>query len=256
MYKPNQEGSTTTPMERIHHINHILNETTMKTKVCLVTGSNGTHMNAAVFGSNPKFEVKIFTRRPEIFGSEVLAVTNKSPMTWTGKILMASSDPKEACSDCPIFIISCPVNVQETLLRQMKPHLPHGAIIGSVFGQGNFELVAKYVLGDDIVSKNFTIFSLFNIPYTCLTIEPGKKVMMMAMKEYTRPCCTPRTRISEVKLLCEELWQMPCKPLDNFLEIILTPGNQIIHPGRVMGVYGNNNIHLMDKQPLFYEDMD
>ena len=111
-------------MERIHHINHIINETNQKTKVCLVTGSNGTHMNAAVFGSSPNFEVKIFTRRPEIFGTEILGVSNKSPKTWKGRILMASADPKEACSDCSIFIISCPVNVQEGLLRQMKPYLP------------------------------------------------------------------------------------------------------------------------------------
>lgn len=243
-------------MERIQLINQIINDNQHKTKVCLVSGSNGTHMNAAIFGCNPKFEVKIFTRRPEIFGTEILGVRNKSPQTWLGKILLASADPKEACSDCSIFIISSPVNVQESLLRQMQPHLPHGAIVGSVFGQGNFELVAKYVLGDDIQVKNLTIFSLFNIPYTCLTIEPGKKVMLMAMKEYTRPCCTPKNRIQDVKILCEQLWEMPCKPLNNFLEIILTPGNQIIHPGRVMGVYGNNNIYLMDEQPLFYESMD
>ena len=49
---------------------------------------------------------------------------------------------------------------------------------------------------------------------------------------------------------------MPCHNLSSFLETTLTPGNQIIHPGRVMGLFGNNNLRLLDAQPFFYAEMD
>lgn len=46
------------------------------------------------------------------------------------------------------------------ILQQIKPYLEQGAYVGSIFGQGGFDLQAKYVLGDDIEKKNLTIFCL------------------------------------------------------------------------------------------------
>ena len=227
-----------------------------KTKICLVTGSNGSHMNAAVFGSNPNYEINIFTRRPEIFGSEIIGISGEGIETWRGKVKLASADPEKACSGCKIFIISSPANVQESLLRQMKPYLPSNAIIGTIFGQGNFELIAKHVLGEEFISKEITIFSLFNIPYTCGALEPGKTVTIMGQELNTRFCCSPKSSTSMIKSLCEELWQMPSVPLDNFFEILLAPGNQILHPGRVMGIYENGEVFPMDKMPIFYEEIN
>lgn len=56
--------------------------------------------------------------------------------------------------------------------------------------------------------------------------------------------------------MCQKLWRVPCHNLSSFLETTLTPGNQIIHPGRVMGLFGNNNLRLLDQQPFFYAEMD
>ena len=226
------------------------------TNVCLVSGSNGSHMNAAVIGSNPKFTVNLFTRRPEIFGSEVVAVSREGEEVWKGQIKLASADPQEACNGCQVFLISSPANVQEFLLKQMKPYLPNGAIIGSIFGQGNFELIAKKALGEDFTSKNMTIFSLYNIPYTCGASEQGRKVRIQGQSNKTKFCCTPKSSTPVIQNLCEQLWRMPSEPLDNFIEILLAPANQILHPGRVMGLYENGEIFPMEKLPIFYEEIN
>jgi opine dehydrogenase len=57
----------------------------------------------------------------------------------------------------------------------------------------------------------------------------------------------------------ELLFGIPTVPLPNFLCLTLTPSNQIIHPGRMLGVFskwdGKSPIDPATV-PLLYEDMD
>lgn len=90
-----------------------------KTQVCLVAGSKGTHMNIAWIGSKPQFVVNVFTRRPEIFAKkQVTALYSNEPgRKTTGYINVVSKNPSEVSKGTKVFIISSPVNVQESLLR-------------------------------------------------------------------------------------------------------------------------------------------
>ena len=106
-----------------------------KTGICLVAASNGNHMNAALFGSDPNNSVNIFTRRPEIFkGKTVTADYLDGRQPLEGKVNTISACPKTASEGCSIFILSCPVNAQESLLRQIKPFVPENSFVGSIFG--------------------------------------------------------------------------------------------------------------------------
>jgi opine dehydrogenase len=137
-------------MERIQNLQTNLSQG--KTQVCLVAGSKGTHMNAAWIGSKSQFVINIFTRRPEIFAKKtVTALYSNDPSKKTvGFINKVSNNPSEVAQGTKVFIISSPVNVQETLLRQIKPFVEEGTLIGSVYGQGGFELIANNVFGEDI----------------------------------------------------------------------------------------------------------
>jgi len=232
-------------------------ENQQKIGVCLVSGSNGTHMNVAQIGHKAEYFVNIFTRRPEEFSTkEIVAEIFNSDETIKGKINVVSADPKEAAEGCSIFILSCPVCAAESLLQSLKPHLPENAIVGTVFGQGGFDLIAHYVLGDVMESKNISFFSLFNIPFTCKTVVVGQRVRLQARKHFLKMCCIPNSRFSEIQKLCENLWDVPCQALHNFLEILLTPANQIIHPGRTTGIFENQDAHPFDEIPFFYQTMN
>ena len=238
-------------MDRLKSLNNSL---IGKTQVCLVAGSKGTHMNIAWIGSQPNFRVNVFTRRPEIFkGGQVTATFEDEPgKTLVGKINLATACPRQASRGTKVFIISSPVNVQETLLRTLKPFIEPGAYVGSVYGQGGFDLIASHVLGDDIQKKDLTVFSLLNIPSTCTVPEQGKRSNILGPKAYLSVCCYPLSKLESAKRLVENLWGKPTKAIPNFLNIMLTPGNQIIHTGRVMGLYGNKNPILMNEIPFFY----
>lgn len=241
-------------MERLQAINSQLTSQPGKTQVCLVAGSKGTHMNVAWIGSQDKFTINVFTRRPEIFqGKQVIGTYANIPgKTLHGKINLASSCPMRCSKGTKVFIISSPVNVQETLLRQLKPFIEEGAYVGSVFGQGGFDLIASNVLGDDIQKKNLTIFSLFNIPSTCTVPEQGKRVVIIGPKSYLAVCSYPLSKLESTARLVENLWGTRTLRIPNFLNIMLTPGNQIIHTGRIMALYNNQQPKVIDEVPFFY----
>lgn len=241
-------------MERLGAINNQLTSQAGKTQVCLVAGSKGTHMNVAWIGSQDKFSINVFTRRPEIFkGKQVIGTYANIPgKTLYGKINLASSCPAQCSKGTKVFIISSPVNVQETLLRQLKPFIEEGAYVGSVFGQGGFDLIASDVLGDDIQKKNLTVFSLFNIPSTCTVPEQGKRVVIIGPKSYLGVCSYPLSKLEATARLVENLWGTKTIQIPNFLNIMLTPGNQIIHTGRIMALYKNQQPKVIPEVPFFY----
>lgn len=227
------------------------------TQVCLLAASNGNHYNSAVIGSNPKFRVNMLTRRPEIFeGRRVTGVYEADKSTIEGTLHLVSADPAVVCRGTKVFIISSPVNAQEEILRSIKPFVERNAIIGSVYGQGGFDLIAQSVFQDDIQAKNLTIFALFNIPSTCKTLVPGKEVVIIGPKKFLSVSCLPKSRVFQVQHLCIDLWRVPCTITPNFLSVMMTPGNQIIHSGRLLGLYDNQQAHPLKEVPYFYTSLN
>jgi glycerol-3-phosphate dehydrogenase len=77
-----------------------------------------------------------------------------------GKINKCSKDAKDVIPGSQVIIICSPAQTKVDILKQIKPYLQHGAYVGSIFGQGGFDLQAQYALGDDIKNKDLTIFCL------------------------------------------------------------------------------------------------
>lgn len=70
---------------------------------------------------------------------------------------------------------------------------------------------------------------------------------------------SPIERKGDAARLMEVLFGIPTVPLPNFLCLTLTPSNQIIHPGRMLGVFKDwdgKTPYDPKKIPLLYEDMD
>jgi len=226
-------------------------------QVCLLAASNGSHYNAAVIGSNPNVKVNLLTRRPEIFSTKVVkGVYEADKSVIEGKLNIVSSNPSDVCKGTKVYIVSSPVNVQEELLRSIKPFVEPGSIIGSVYGQGGFDLIAEHVFGQDIKNKNLCIFALFNIPSTCKVVVPGKEVVIIGPKKYLSVATNPKNRVAEVQTILSELWRVPVRKTDNFLNILMTPGNQIIHTGRLLGLYDNKAPHPLKEIPFFYTSLN
>lgn len=131
--------------------------------------------------------------------------------------------------------------------------------MGTIFGQGGFDLQAKFVLGDDIQNKNLTVFSLQYVPFLCKVVNYGKDINIIGPKKHLYVASYPVENIHEVCNLMSLLYFIPSVPIPNFLNLTLCPSNQIIHPGRVYGFFhqwdGKTPFKAKD-MPLLYEGLD
>lgn len=87
----------------------------------------------------------------------------------------------------------------------------------------------------------------------------GKDVNIIGAKKHLYVTSYPIERVHEVCVLMSLLYRIPSIPTPNFLSLILTPSNQIIHPGRVYGFFknwdGKTPFNAKD-MPLLYEGLD
>lgn len=91
-----------------------------------------------------------------------------------GRIEKVSSNANEIVSDADIILICSPAHTKNGLLAEIKPFIKEGALVGTVFGQGAFDMQANFVLGQDLINeKNLTIFSLQYVPFICKVVNYG-----------------------------------------------------------------------------------
>lgn len=103
------------------------------------------------------------------------------------------------------------------------------------------------------------MWGLFNIPFICKSDEYGKSVRIIGPKDQLLAAVEPASRSQEVIKLIEMMWTIPTITIPNFITLTLTPSNQIIHPGRIFGVFEHwdgKTPYSAKSVPLFYEDMD
>ncbi|KRX04703.1 6-phosphogluconate dehydrogenase, C-terminal-like [Pseudocohnilembus persalinus] len=235
------------------------------TQICVCGGGNGSHVTVAQVGSKSNFKVNLYTRKPEQWKDQITGITKNSIWEhkgdYIGKINVKSSDPSQLGKGTKLWIIGGPAHVHETILRQIAPYIEANSFVGTLFAQGGFDWMAKSVLGDRIQKENITVFGLLNIPWLCKIKEYGNEVRIIGPKTGLYTALTPQGKENKEELtsLLERMFEIPVIIVPNFLSLTLTPSNQIIHPGRVYGVFSQwdgKQVFNPKDVPLFYEDMD
>lgn len=142
-----------------------------------------------------------------------------------GKINKCSKDAKDVVPGSQIILICSPAHTKVGILKQIKPYLEHGAYVGTIFGQGGFDLQARHVLGDDLEKKNITIFSMQYVPFLCRVSTYGKEVDIIGPKKHLYVTSYPAERVHEVCTLMTLSYFIPSVPQANFLSLTLCPSN-------------------------------
>jgi ornithine cyclodeaminase/alanine dehydrogenase-like protein (mu-crystallin family) len=127
-------------------------------------GGNLAHASIATIGhNNPHAKINLLSRRPEVWGPQIKAITKGSQ--WEekgdliGKIQTCSDKAEDVIPNSDVIILCSPAHTKIEILTQIRPYIKQGAYIGTIFGQGGFDLQCKYSLEDDIAEKALTILS-------------------------------------------------------------------------------------------------
>jgi len=133
--------------------------------------------------------------------------------------------------------VAAPSHVHGSILKRCAPYLKEGALIGTIFAQGGFDWIAKDAIGPSGMDKIKGVFGLQNIPWICKCTTYGEESRILGPKKELKVVASPIETTNDCAKVVESLFDIPATTLPNFLNVTLTPSNQIIHPARYVAIF-------------------
>ena len=123
-------------------------------QITLCGGGNLTHNSIASIGHhNPDIKINLLTRRPGDWNTQIVAKTDVSPWKQqgdlVGKLNKVSDKPEDVVPGSQVLIIAGPACAHYEILKRCEPYVEKGAYVGTVFGQGGFDLQARSAFGEE-----------------------------------------------------------------------------------------------------------
>lgn len=236
--------------------------------ITIVGGGNiGTQF--AVHCAKKGHSVTIFTSNPSRFHNELEIHDSEGRVIHTGTIKAAVSDPETAFSDADLIFVTMPAFCMQDNAKRIYPYVRKGTVICLTPGSGGGEFFFM-----PCVDKGCILMGLQRVPSVSRIVEYGHIVCSEGYRDRlyistivsgqeedaADPVCTPSCR-SEIDKRCagiiESIFDIPCEPLPVYLNITLTPSNQILHTSRLRSMLSDyHEGRVYDRLPLFYGDWD
>lgn len=208
--------------------------------VCIVGGGHiGTTLVCYIKHSHPEFKVSLFTRKPELFASEIKCNDIEQKISYYVKPDVISNLPEIAAENADIIFIALPHFAIERAFEDIAPYVSSNAFVGVLPGGGGCEFFFnKYF------DNNKTLFGFQRVPFTAKLETYGTETNLKSWKPFSVVGTLNPQRIDKA---CEyiERCGLKTKKSSNYLEIALTPTNPILHTSRTYELFGKHNMNYV-----------
>lgn len=218
--------------------------------IAICGGGSLAHVLAAVAGAERSRIVRVLTRRPGDWASEIHA--EYGDLELIGRVAHASSDPAEVIPGADAILVALPSDAREEVLQRIAPYVSPGAWVGSLPGFGGFDWLARSILGESA-----RLFGTQRVPFVCHKLEYGRRVAVTGIRPQTLVAALPAHEAPQLAPQLEELLNVPVRAVPNYLCVTLSPSNSIYHPARLFTFFRDwSEGTVYRERPLFYDDWD
>ncbi len=219
--------------------------------VTIVGGGNvGTQF--ATHCAEKGHKVTIFTNKFSLFAKTLKVVNSHKEVIHSGEIQLATNDEKLAFLNTDLVFITTPAFMANETANKIYPFINNGAGIVLVPGIGGMECAFRKFL-----SKGCSIYGLQRVPSVARLIEYGNVVCAEGYRDTLYLGSLPNSSALQCCEIIESIFNIPCKPVPNFLNLTLTPSNPILHTSRLYSLFKDYSHGVVyDRIPLFYEEWD
>ena len=219
--------------------------------ITIVGGGNvGTQF--AVHCAAKGHKVTMFTSKPQLFSKRLCIVGENNETVMEAELFRITDEARVAYQDAEVVFVTVPSNCMERVAFEMLPHLKKRAKVGLVPGAGGGECYfVNHIENDGIV------FGLQRVPAVARLVQYGHCVRAIGYRSELHVASLPYREVDECRRLVEDIFDIPCVALPNYLNITLTPSNPILHTTRLRVIfkeYAPGKVY--ECLPLFYEDWD
>lgn len=218
-------------------------------KITIVGGGNiGTQF--AVHCAHKGHEVTVFSSKPEMFSQTICCVDAQGKVTCHGQLACITADPQTAFSEAAVVFVTVPADCMAQYAQQITPYIRPGVMIGLIPGTGGGECAFRNCL-----SKGAILFGLQRVPAVARLVEYGKTVCSTGYRPELFAAALPQKHTDTCCQLLSEIFDIPCTPLPDYLNLTLTPSNPILHTTRLRTLFGDYRPGVVySRIPLFYQE--
>lgn len=217
-----------------------------------IVGAGNIGTQFAVHCAEKKHNVTLFTSKPNEIDKELIIVDEKQDIIHKGKITDATSDAKKAFENADVIFVTMPAFCMEDVANKIVPYVRSGTKIGIIPGAGGGECAFK-----TCIEKGCIIFGLQRVPSVARLKSYGKIVCATGYRKQLYVAALPWHYTKECCGMIEEIFEITCGELPNYLNLTLTPSNPILHTTRLRVLFKDYSEGMIYKKlPLFYENWD
>jgi hypothetical protein len=200
-------------------------------------------------GANPDVSVKVLTRHPEIWRTEILGM--HKDMVVVGCPDLITADPAAALEEADLVFLAAPAFAHDDIITSIKDYVPPRAWLGALPAPGFFDWAVSSAI------PGCRIFGAQRSPYNCRVTIPGHQVEIIGVVPRLSLSVSPRQFGAELAELVETALSLPTAVLDNFLCSTLSPSTSIFHTARTFSLLRDwNGERSYAEVPLLYEQWD
>ena len=218
-------------------------------RMTVIGGGNiGTLMACEMTAKGHK--VTIYTSRGEIWSKDLEVYDAENHRLFGARIEQVTDDLQKAVTDADVIWVTYPAFMFEQLAGELEPLVRKEQMIGIVPGGGGVEKAFR-----GLIAKGIILFGLQRVHSIARVKEYGHSVYMLGRKSQLQIAAIPKTMTESICRINEELFDMECIALPNYLTITLTPSNAILHTTRLFTMFRDWQPGVVyDHNFLFYEE--
>lgn len=217
-------------------------------KITIIGGGNLGTLLGATFAYRGN-EVTIHSSKPEKFSKVIEVYKNDESFLFKGELAKVTNNWEEAIGGADLIWVTVPPQMFVETAEKMLPYVEKDQPVGIIPGAGAAEFAFR-----GLIEKGAKFFGLCRVPSIARVKEYGKAVYMLGPAPELLIGSIPAKNAVEICEKIQPLFQIKCRPVDNYLTVAFTPSNPVLHTSRIYAMFkdyipGN---HYPENE-LFYE---
>lgn len=218
-------------------------------RLTICGGGNLGHVVLGYAAALPLVEVRLLTRRPEMWADGVEVKDNEGRV-FVGVPKVVTADARVAVEGADVVLLCLPGYAIEGVLEEIAPYVGKETVVGSVVSSTGFFFAAERCL-----KESQPVFGCQRVPFVARMEAYGKKAWL---KGYKAEVNVAMRHVGDEEKLMEELayvFGTPVRKLGHYYEAALTNSNPLLHPARLYTLFGERPMEKrFEAYPLFYEE--
>lgn len=199
--------------------------------ITVIGGGNIGTVLLGELSANPKNRVSLLTSRPKKWQRKIEVIYSEQNKSIFGT-LAEITDDDAITAKAQLILITVPSNALPNIVRRILPYVQKGTVICVMPGSGGCEFVCR-----PLIEKGCIFSGLQRVHCIARVKEYGKSVYALSRKSEISVATLPKSEAVRVSTMLSDLLQMPCKALQNYLAVTLTPSNPILHTTRLYAMF-------------------